>query len=561
MHFLSLTLHKHRNIFLTSFAILLLSIILRFWLLGAVPVGLYWDEVAMYVDAKTISQTMKDMHGKSAFQTIFLSYGDYKMPVYIWLASLSFKLFGMSDLTLRLPSALAGIAQGGVVFLLLRELTKENLTKIKSLIVSFTGWFVLAVTPWSILFSRSGFEGHIGQFLLTTSVFALFLSLKSKKWLLLATILGIASVYSYYSVRFVWPVLFCSFIFFFDFPKRLNTSYIKKISLYAFCFLFWGMSILPLFISPKYADSQKFRLSTNSLMDLGPYSIQSNVYREMSGNTVLSRVFYHHRILQLKDILAHYSDHFDFNYLFVSGDPNLRHGTGSHGLFLIFCFPLLIAGTLSLMRKRLNLFLFILLWWLIALLPASIPMETPHALRSLNALTPIILVMAMGAAPVYRLIQNIKSRMIQKVAIFCILSFVAIDVLWFGFDYFFLYPAKSANVWQQGYKDIVINVDDNRDMYNTMWLNPYDDRFFLWYLAYGKVSATEIQKAMENELILKQWKNLEFRQYAWETFPTSVKPFIVVTRESSLQVPPDREKIIYDGFGNPKFNIGFYEKK
>src|SRR3972149_8796774 len=88
--------------------IFFLAVLLRFYQLGAVPVSLYWDETAMLVDARSVAATGRDMYGNSWLQAIYPSYGDYKLPVYIWLASLSVKVFGASEWALRLPSATAG---------------------------------------------------------------------------------------------------------------------------------------------------------------------------------------------------------------------------------------------------------------------------------------------------------------------------------------------------------------------------------------------------------------------------------------------------------------------
>lgn len=561
--------NTNKKILLAGFAILVLSIVFRFWQLGSNPVGLYWDEIAMYVDAKVVSQTLKDMHGHSALQTIFPSYGDYKLPMYIWLASLSFKLIGASEFALRLPSAVLGVAQSVVIFLILRKLTSAQFSNKLSWGVSLLGSFIIAVSPWSVLFSRTGFEGFTGQFLVSCAFLCLLLSTRSKKWLIPSSLLAIAGVYSYYSVRFVWPVLIICFWSFFVAPKLIPlikspTQFLKSslfsILPFVVCLVIWWLGISPIFNSPDYAASQQFRLSTSSILVATPYNLQSNVYRELTGNNIVSRVLYHGWFLQIQALLQNYADHFDFNFLFISGDPNLRHSTGQHGLFLLFCFPLLIAGFLYQLRKSPLQLLFFVIWWLIALLPASVPTDTPHALRSLNALTPIVIIMSFGLVPFYVLYNRIKSKPTQRAILLITLAMIGYQVFMFGADYFFVYPVKSASEWQQGYKDIVLNVDQDRQKYDKIWINPEDDRFFLWYLGYGNMGVNEIQTAMEHELILKSWQNVEFEEFPWDRHPTAVRPFIVVTRAGSLQIRPSHEKIIYDSFGQPKYEIGFYDK-
>lgn len=566
---MKILIRRHPIFFTTCVVIFLLAFFLRFWQLGSVPVGLYWDETAMYLDAKTVSHTLKDMHGNSAFQAIFPSYGDYKLPMYIWLASLSFSILDASEFALRLPSAIIGLAQCLVVFLILRQLTLTKLTSRLSKGVSLLGAFIIGISPWSVLFSRTGFEGFTGQFLVTSGFLFLLYSVKSKKWLVLSTLFSVASVYSYYSVRFVWPIVLLGFWASFILPKYFQIlkkpslflkSCILSIFPYLLTLLIWWVGIQPIFWSPSYAASQQFRLSTSSILEPSPFNIQSNVYRETTGNNIVSRVLYHGWFLQIRALLENYADSFDLNYLFISGDPNLRHSTGQHALFLLFCLPLLIAGFLYVLKKSPLQLLFFVAWWLVALLPASVPTDTPHALRSLNALTPIIILMSFGLVPLYKQFQKIRDGKIKKVILAGIHLIISYQVLMFSVDYFFIYPTQSASEWQQGYKDIVLNVDQDRQKYDKIWLNPEDDRFFLWYLSYGNLSFQDVQGAMTNEFILKKWENVEFQEFPWDRYPTAVRPFIVVTRAGSLKIKPEREKIIYDSFGQPKFEIGFYDK-
>ncbi len=548
---------------LLAVVILGLSFVFRFWQLGNVPVGLYWDEVAMYVDAKTVSQSLKDMHGNSALQAMFPSYGDYKLPVYIWLASLSFKLFGASNFALRLPSAIAGILQGYLIFVLVKELSNKFISKEKSQYLGLLGWFVSAVSPWSVLFSRTGFEGHIGQLLICASVFSFVSSKRNRLWLIPAIVLGILSTYTYYSVRFVWPIVFIGYWFLLQpFPKTL-LQFVKSSFVSVALLLIWGIGILPLFFSPWYQPSQQFRLSTPSLMDLGPYSIRSNEFREMSGNGPLSRVFYHQRVLQLRDVLEHYADHFDFSYLFISGDKNLRHSTGFDGLFLLFSAPLLVAGILYLVKNDVRLFLFLFGWWLIALLPASIPIETPHALRSLNALTPILLLMSFGGIPITQIIQSIRPASFRFGAVFLIILMITVQVTWFTVDYFFIYPGKSAHDWQEGYQTLAKVIEDKHGSYDKVWANPYDDRFFLWYLAYSNMDAQRIQSIMKDTFLTDRIDNIIFQEFPFDKSNPSVRPFMTIKRstaDNDENNPSTTQQEILGYDHQPLFIIRYYER-
>ena len=151
--------------------VLLLAAILRFYQLGQIPVSLYWDEAAMLADAKYLASEGRDTHGGGWGQAIFPSYGDYKMPVYIWLASASVKLFGVSAWSFRLPNALASLGTIIIASWLVKELIDGDRSQINRRSLS-NGEFnsnqiavavalVLTFNPWSMMFGRTGFEAHL----------------------------------------------------------------------------------------------------------------------------------------------------------------------------------------------------------------------------------------------------------------------------------------------------------------------------------------------------------------------------------------------------------------
>lgn len=196
---------------LAALGVLLLAVVLRCTQLGQVPTGLYWDEVAMLVDAKSVAETGRDMHGRVWYQVMYPSYGDYKLPVYIWLASLTVKVFGVSAWALRIPSAIAGIltvVATGWCASLAWSITEKKRSAAWAGTIGLATMAVVAVSPWSVMFSRTAFEGHVGQLLLTLSVIVQLLSLRWRWLRFVSPMIGALATYTYFSVRFVWPVVF-----------------------------------------------------------------------------------------------------------------------------------------------------------------------------------------------------------------------------------------------------------------------------------------------------------------------------------------------------------------
>ena len=97
--------------------IILLAAVLRFYKLGQVPSGFVNDEAAFGYNAYSLLKTGKDEFGK-AWPIIFRSFGEGKLPVYVYLTVPSVAIFGLNEFAVRLPSALFGVLTVFMLYLL-----------------------------------------------------------------------------------------------------------------------------------------------------------------------------------------------------------------------------------------------------------------------------------------------------------------------------------------------------------------------------------------------------------------------------------------------------------
>lgn len=470
-----------KNIVLAT--ILAVAVFLRFFLLGTVPVGLYVDEAAIGVDAVSVAQTGRDMHGNTMWSAIYPSYGDYKLPMYILFAAASVKLFGASEFSVRLPSALAGIATVLLCYFLALELFRKA-KRSKEIALFVAG--VAAILPWDVLFSRTGFEGHLGQAFVLGSLLIALLVRKKPWFALLSAVVGAVAVYTYYSARFVFPVVYAgAFILQWD----------KKVWKRSLLWFLGGVAVfllllLPMVRSPLYLRSQAFRLSARSILqNQDQHVLYSNMLREADGNSVFSRIAHHRHFYFLKDLARNYAAFFDAQYLFLTGDPNLRHGTGKTGIMLLTFAPLLPAGIYALVKRHKKLGVFLLLWWIVALLPAAVPLELPHALRSLNGLGIIPLVCGLGA---YELFYWIRRKRYGNLVLGVYAALVITNVVLVARDYTLHYPLQSASAWFDGNKQVAELVREKKSMYDHVVVAG-DEKMFLWVLFYGGYTGRQMQ--------------------------------------------------------------------
>lgn len=524
---------SRRWFWLSWIGIVLFALVLRFWQLGKVPVSLYWDEAAMLVDLKSVTETDKDMHGRPWYQVIYPSYGDYKLPMYIWSATTAAKLFGVSEFSQRFPSALAGVLTvvmaGWLAKLLMRYGTKTKYSEEDLNLLQLLTMAVVTVTPWSVMFSRTGFEGHLGQALLTSSIALFIWVLGNQKFFLiwLPTVLGVAATYSYFSVRFVWVAVYMLVLGLFLFhhvtqKKKLTLQAIKKeaqpflLAALAGVVLF-GALLLPLLRSPLAKETDRFRLGTASILNNEALIHESNLYKELAGNTIIDRILYHRYALMTRELLKNYSDNMSPAFLFLSGDPNLRHGTGQFGLFLWSVVPMFLIGWAVLGKRHLTVAGVLFLWWMTALLPASVPENTPHALRSLNALAPLSVVIGFGAWWSWKKLEQLQFKKISLVipARAAVGAIVFLSFVHFWWFYMSVYPALSANDWQSEYATLAKDITQLAEQ-DKVYVHPFDDRFYLWLMAYGPYKASEFQTWKSHDFkfqgtqVPDHFKNIEF---------------------------------------------------
>lgn len=513
----------------------LTTLFVRFYKLGSLPTGLYWDEMAMYVDVKSIIETGNDMHGNPWHQLIYPSYGDYKLPVYIWFASIGSKLVGLSEFSLRLPSAIAGVVSIVTAFFIARELF--NKSSFKNIISSCVAVMV-AMSPWSVTFSRTAFEGHLAQAFFALSVLFLLRSKKNSLTTVLAVLFGVVATYTYFSVRFVWPVVF-SVIWLYDLEitadfKNSIKSFLAQLLRLLVPLAVYAVLLVPFYQADYFSEMERFRYDTSSLLKHESQIVTSNTYVKAAGNTGLDRMLFHRHLIFLRELSKNYSDHLSLSYIFIYGDENLRHGTGQFGLFLFSTFTFFIFGLFQLFQKEKRVGLVLLVWWLASLLPASIPESTPHALRSLNALLPIAMIIGYGLGSTINFINDFKNKTHVSLSLATLCAVLFLEYSFFAYHYFNVYPQLSASSWQDGFREVSQKLAAVRKDKQKVVVALSDDKFYLWVMGYGLYTGAEYNTWTSSSFIFRDFDAITFGNVTSIVDETNT-PYLVVTTEKRLQ--------------------------
>ena len=146
------------------------GIILRFYQLSQIPNGFHIDEAIGGVNGYFLLQTGKDSNNiKFPLQTEV--FGDYNPTGYSYLTMLPIALFGLNEFSTRFPGAFLGSLTILACFLLALSIFKNRK-------IGLLAAFLVAISPWHIVFSRSSEQTLVSIFFIVLGfclVFFIFL--------------------------------------------------------------------------------------------------------------------------------------------------------------------------------------------------------------------------------------------------------------------------------------------------------------------------------------------------------------------------------------------------
>lgn len=475
--------------------ILILSAFLRLYQLGAVPVSPDWDEAALGYNAYTLLHTGRDEYG-TWFPASIRSFGDYKPPVYAYLAVPSIAVFGLNLFAVRLPSALMGIlAVVGVFFLAQQLLTiarKHATTKEISDIleryqqhIALGSMALLAISPWHLQFSRVAFEANIGVTIHIWVITIFLMSLNRRILLPISAFLFSLGMYAYHSERVFLPLVGLMLIA--SFGKEL---FEKKSIRYTL----WSVAIVAVCLIPLVRimtdDATVARLKgTSSFTDqvkMLNRSIQKLEEDQKNGNR-LGVFFDNRRFVWLKTVLSGYFSHFSVQWLFLSGD-NPRHHAPGMGMLYLWELPFMLLGILFLLRFFDRRTKIILIGWILAApVAASITTGLPHGVRTLTFLPTFQILVSMGLLFAYILSKKYSS-ILQKIVGALVIITICYGCLYYFTMYYVHMDAEVSEDWQYGYKQVVEYTQEHKQSYKKVVVSALLDQsyiFFLFYTAYN----------------------------------------------------------------------------
>ena len=448
---------KNLNFFVLA-AIVLLAFVLRIYNVSVLPPSLSWDEVSIGYNAYSILKTGHDEHGLFMPLDAFAAYGDYKPPLPVYLTVPFIAIFGLTELSVRLPSVIAGALTVLVLFFFVQELLKSDR-------IGFISSALLAISPWHIQLSRAGFEANIALlFVLLGSYFLL------KKWFLIGWIPYVAAMYTFNSARYVVPVLAVIFMFY------LKKSLLRNVKSVSIGILFAFILLLPL-VPHLVSKEARLRFGEVNIFTDASVVQTANERIEADGNTFWAKIMHNRRVGFARSYLLHFFDNFEPKFLFIRGDGNPKFSLQDVGELYAIELPLLILGFKWHFRDYRAIAWLHLALLIASIAPAATARETPHALRIENALPAFLIAIS------YAISQITRKR---AVAAIIVMLYIA-NFSFFWHNYMNHYALEFSGEWQYGYKQAIEKVQPLKSNYEKIVLSENIGRPYMYVSFYERL--------------------------------------------------------------------------
>lgn len=462
-------------------AVLLLGFLVRVVDLVNHPAGFTPDEASFGYDAYSLIKTGRDQWGNSWPLTL-KSFGDYKMPLYTYLTIPSVLLFGLNEVSVRLPNAVLGTLSILATYLLTKHVFDKKVALFSALLV--------AISPWHVPLSRGAFEANLTTFFLPLAAY-FFLRGKNPLYISTSAILFGLNLFTYHSARLITPFIILALVVTELKNIKSNLKIYKPGILIFSIFAMVGLYTL--------GQGSAIRATTSSVFSTSSNILHDRVEVVTAGEPVLISKLFNNRATYLADkISGNYLSYFSPEFLFTSGAREGTYGmVPGEGVLYLFEIISCAMAFVYVISKKLKFPLWLIVWILISPIPAALSIGPGMAANRAAIMMPAVqIVSGYGLYLIYKKYPQIVTALI------------ATSFLFFMENYWFWQPAKQAKAMIYGAREVVTEVEKISDQYSQIILTKELSEPHIFVAFYGRVDPFEFQSASRN------W-NFEERDLNW----------------------------------------------
>ncbi len=415
----------------TAFFIVLLLCIgffLRVVWLDSVPPGLNSDELLMAYDGASVYHTGKDHHG-DWFPLFFKQSGEYRQPIYVYLAGIFSYFLGINAYSVRIVSVIFGTLSILMTYLFVKEIHNKPTALIAAALVT--------ISPWNIFFSRVGWEPVLQT---PVQLFALWMFFRWTKThflkhLLLATFSFALTFYTYPVERLFIPLMLLALVVLHF--KQLAVHW--KQTTMAFV-LFLMMLIPSIWAYFQYYEAMQARWLFLSVFHLPDGYLQ----------------FVQHWLLHLSPM-----------FQFITGSSFGMIG----GQAYLVLLPFFYVGLIQLIRNNQPSGLILLWWFLVFSIPASMTYDRydinsiPSSMRATCGMPILEIISAYG---IYSVSAWLQSKNNNQYFAYIVGAFIFINAAYVLYDYYVRYAEYSIESSHYGFDQLVHYIEENKQDFDQV---------------------------------------------------------------------------------------------
>lgn len=474
--------------------VILIAAFLRFYNLDKIPPALFGDEIDVGYQAYSILHTGKDIRGH--FLPIYIqSIAEFRAPLYIYSTVPFVAVFGLNEWGVRLPAAFWGVLSVFGLYLLTKQLFNQR--------IALFAAFSIAISPWSLQYSRASFEVTL---LISLLVFATYFFLLGDKrhrfWILSAFLFGL-TFYTYSTATIFTPLL--GLILVFLHRERLMAD--KKVAIISLLVLF--VTLLPIsWMIIRGEARQRFGLVSifqdTVLLDKINIARKGETYFTPEGDikTINPReeAFFHNKPTIFAQVFAlNYFRAYSLDFLFADGDPNFRQSIHEMGMLYAFELPLVLLGAWFLLtRGEVKNKKIVFSWLLFAPIPAALTFDGGYHATRLFLMLPALAILD-GLGILY--LTTLWQKKFYKLPILLLAVVAVFNVIFYLHRYYVHYPIESWRWWQIGFKETMTFIGDNGSKYQTVVINNSYEPALERYLFYTKYDPALFQRQYSGDKI------------------------------------------------------------
>jgi len=528
--------------------IILLAFALRVYRLNLNAPSLYADEVGGHYQTWVKLSLLSSSFPSRIYDSFLL--GSFS---FTWL-------LGLTPLGVRMPAAIFGTILVFCLYLFAKSINLDKKDKVH--LVALVTLALGAFLPWTVHISRMG-NSAIPIFLIAVCVhLVIYLKANEAKGYFLSLLPLLVATYYYPSMLVITPVIIIMVLG--QISRFVSKNQLKLIFSISF--------IVLLFFFAFHLNRFSSRAFDLAIWKDVNVTADANVYRglaRLSQPTIFSfnqdpellanSLVYNYPLSVINIFIRNYLSFFSPDFLFLKGDPILRHSTGQVGAFFPFLIPFMVYGAFLLFksnkRKIKQMFL---IWILISPIPAALTKDgfgyLPRAITMMPFLTYLS---ALGLVESVKLIKP-KFKPIYLLAIAGVGLYF---VYYFLFAYFHVYPARAAKSYEFGFKELSdFQVEQESKPMLVVWDGYYPHFYFRFWQAtdakeYSLFVPTDVK--INQSVFHKMYPNLYF------SFPqseTDLREFAEKNNISFIVFPSELfEKYSqYILLEHPSFKTVFY---